>query len=183
MITRDDLNIKRSKKAILTTFGGLILGKKLKHNTDVLFRVNDITISAETEKNGDLIVYAVDDTNTVIIQLFLIKKNAMYYVDSAVSNSKTYKVHQLYKDLLVKNIVQGLITKEQSIGGRAIWDKLSKFRNVEVFGWDPHYNEPINLGNALPDEIETHVSVFDNRKDKDTSQTRRMLLVAVKKIY
>lgn len=178
MITRDDLV---GKKSTLRAFRATILGKKipLENKTKIIVK-RGYTVYKDDSTHG-LDIHVIDKKGKVAIELYLQRRGAMYHVDVIASVSKDYKAHELYHDLLTKNIVDGLITSEQSPGGRTIWDKLSKFRNVEIFGWDPSNKSAINLGKRLPDEVETHVSTYDDAHDRDTNQIRRMQLVAIKK--
>jgi hypothetical protein len=165
----------------LHSFEGMNLGKKVPlQNKTKVFSKGVYTVYKEPTTFGfDLFV--INKSGIVDIEMILQKQGVMYYVDAVVSISKTYKAHELYRDLLVKGVVPGLIAGEQSEGGRAVWNKLSKFKDIEVFGWDPFHNSAVNLGSSLPDDSETHVSVHDNTHDPDTNQIRRMQLVAIKK--
>lgn len=185
MISRDDLNIsgRGGKRSTFVNFGSILLGKKFDQtNRTKLFKKGDYTVYQEKRPANGLDIFVTDKQNKIVIELILKKDGAMHYVDTVVSISKDYKAHELYRDIITKGIVNGLTAHEQSIGGRNIWNKLSQFSNIEVFGWDPYHRQAINLGNKLPDEIETHVSNRNTDYDKDTNLTRRMKLVAIKKI-
>lgn len=178
VIARDDL---AGKKSSLRSFQGMNLGKKVSlQNKTKVFSKGEYTVYKDVTPHG-FDIYVIDKNGIVDIEMILQKQGAMYYVDTVVSISNDYKAHELYRDLLVKKVVPGLIAGEQSAGGRAIWDKLSKFRDIEIFGWDPFHNSAINLGKRLPDEAETHVSTYDDTNDPDTNLIRRMQLVAIKK--
>lgn len=180
VLGREDLNAS-TKHVAMSAFGDINVGTKIDvTGMQRLFAKKDNQVFKQKAEDG-IDIFVVDKNGIVIIELILKNHGAMFYVDSALSVSKDYKVHELYRDLLIKNVIGGLVTGEQSVGGRAIWDKLSKFRDVEVYGWDPFHRQAINLGDTLPDYEETHVSSSDKTKDVDTNLIRRMQLVAIKK--
>lgn len=182
VVGRDDLNIRTSKRKVFSSFGSININKKIGlEGKEKLFSKYEYDVYKSSTPTT-LDIFVIDKTRKVFIELILNKSGKMYYVDSALSISNNYKVHELYRDLLIKKVIEGLITGEQSEGGRAIWNKLSQYRDIQVFGWDPYHREAINLGKRLPDEVETHISISDSAKDSDTNKIRRMQLIAIKKI-
>lgn len=63
----------------------------------------------------------------------------------ASSDDNTVPAHELYHHLLKHGHVTALVANEQSQGGRKVWEKLAKKKDVNIHGWDPNSRKPVNI--------------------------------------
>lgn len=111
---------------------------------------------------------------------------------SAIGNLKRFKVgnlegrditgikaYEFYRAILI-NMPIVFTSDIQSYGGMRTWQELSKYPDIEVFGWD---RGPINIDPL--DSEETHAvedDIWNDPQDKQLQKILNIKLVAHKKI-
>jgi hypothetical protein len=93
------------------------------------------------------------------------KKWKSQRVESVISIHRA-KIHKLYYHLIMK-FDYIIITDRQSIGGVRVWQKLSKMKNINIYGINPQTDQSYNID--LREIHETHVSDIDLLKIKSAS--------------
>lgn len=91
-----------------------------------------------------------------------------FKINSAESNGRGPKMHEIYHTLLKNGHVGAFMTTAQSYGGRKIWQKLAKKRNVVVHGWDKEKEKavPVDMENIL----DTHSDPGEQKQQKISMQ-------------
>lgn len=98
------------------------------------------------------------------------QNGVLSHLNLASHSSNKLKAHDFYHHLL-KHHLTALVADQQSPGGKAVWEKLSKKRDINIHGWSN--GKPINVKFG---EDETHSGNSDN--DEASTEIRRMKLVA-----
>jgi len=100
----------------------------------------------------------------------------------AASEDNKFPAHELYHHLLHHDHVKALVADHQSPGGKKVWERLAKKKNIGIHGWDPKKNKPVNIKFG---EDETHEEPSKNKKKYDAinpdQDVVHMQLVAHKK--
>jgi hypothetical protein len=91
-------------------------------------------------------------------------------------NGSNLKAYQFYRSILL-NMQIIFVAEQQSYGGMRTWQELSKYPDIEMFGW--LNGKAINVDPT--DQDETHASEDDDY-DRDADRIMRMKLVAHRKI-
>lgn len=99
-------------------------------------------------------------------------KNSFYISSAASSGKSPIKMHDIYYQLLKQG--KTLVTGAQTVGGMKIWQQLQKKKDVNIHGWDPKTNQPVNV-DLTDDPLETHTT---NGNDLENRRVRDMNLVA-----
>jgi hypothetical protein len=101
--------------------------------------------------------------STVAVQGRENKHGVLSDLNLAASPDNEFPAHELYHHLLHHGHVTALVADHQSAGGKKVWEKLSKKRNVGIHGWDPRKKKPVNVKFG---EDDTH-------EDRTKTQTKQ----------
>ena len=95
-----------------------------------------VTYAAINPKTGKATLAVRGDVN---------RAKVLSHLHLASSDDNTFPAHELYHHLLKHGHVAALVADEQSPGGRKVWEKLAKKKDVNIHGWDPTYRKPVNI--------------------------------------
>ena len=131
--------------------------------------------------------YAIDDASDLVVLMVdgqLSNKGNQKVFDINVLQGRAgsgLKAYQFYRSILL-NMPIIFVAEQQSYGGMRTWQELSKYPDIEVFGW--LNGKAINVDPT--DQDETHASEDDVKTpdgyDRHADRIMRMKLVAHRKI-
>lgn len=136
----------------------------------------------QSRRAGRIVFGVVDGVIQVVMSCDIVQKS--WHVRHLVAkNNSKMKAHDLYAAIVRTGKI--LVGQHQSLGGRAVWKKLSGSPGVVVYGWDPKTKTPINLGSKYDsDEIHTDAPVERGERttyDMDKKYLDRIWIVAAPK--
>lgn len=125
--------------------------------------------------------YAVNDQTGLIditVDGYMERKGKSYTFKINTLDGRggsSMKAYEFYRAIMLKMPII-LMTDQQSYGGMRTWQELSRYPDIEVFGWMD--GKPINVDPLDPDE--THAT--RRERDPESMAIRDMYLVAHRKI-
>lgn len=135
-----------------------------------LGNVNGLNLSFIKEKHIDAGHIVSHDNQGRVHHVIELRQEPGYHI-GAFQEGTIFKNHSIPKeeqkakmsDVYAHLVKRGhmIVSDEMhSIGGIKVWQELSKHPDVEVFGWDPRTDTPVNTDKHLEDLGDTH---FDSR--------------------
>lgn len=149
----------------------------------VIATLGNHTIYKTDNNTGRVRFYAVNNDNglaDMTVDGSMHRKGKQQIFKINVVNGRTgskIKAHKFYRSILL-NLPIIFVTDTQSYGGLRIWQELSKYPDIEVFGW--LNGKPINVTPLDPDE--THADADEVGTDKELVDIFKMKLIAHKRI-
>jgi hypothetical protein len=132
------------------------------------------------KQKGKVRYYAVVEQKTNQYVMFIELhswSNVSWYVN-AVTVTDNYLGQGLapkfYRWLITDQNLSLVSGKEQSPGGRAIWQSLSAMRGVKVFGWDTKTRKAFSVD---PKTLEANVDYYNDRIESEIKDAKKQLRV------
>ena len=146
-------------------------------------RSRDHTMYKTPNRTGRVRFYAVNDGTDLVdmtVDGSMSRKGKHDIFKINVLNGRTgssLKAYQFYRNILLGSPII-FVSDTQSYGGLRTWQELSRYPDIEVFGW--LNGKPVNISPL--DSDETHADIDDVGSDREIRDVFNTKLVAHRKI-
>lgn len=157
-ITKDDMDISRYQD---------VLGKQVLSNDHPLLIIHHIIattaygkVAIANVRTKQIVLVGIDKDGTATVIVDLKANGKAWQVASLIAkNGNTFPANKVYAAFVKAGnmLVSG---SQQSLGGLAVWKKLSRESGISVYGWNTSTKKPINLGDTFDDDSDTHASMY-----------------------